>query len=107
MRQCIKFIYFGVALYMFWTVFPSIISSSRLYIQLSNKYCWLLVSSQQYLFDKCLLLHVQCWTADDGRKDRPKHVECYSKINKFDIWAHIIGFTAEINYDTRACERQT
>jgi len=28
------------------------------------------------------LLYVQSLTPDDGRKDRPKHVECYSnKIN--------------------------
>jgi hypothetical protein len=33
--------------------------------------------------DKCintyLLLYVQCWTPDDGRKDRPKHLEWYVK----------------------------
>ena len=39
-----------------------------------------LASRQQYLFDICLLLYVQSWTPDDGRKDRPKHVECQSKI---------------------------
>jgi len=33
MHQCIKFIYFRMTLYMFRTVFPSIIRSSRLYIQ--------------------------------------------------------------------------
>ena len=33
MLQCLKFIYFGTTLYMFWTVFPSIIRSSRLYMQ--------------------------------------------------------------------------
>jgi len=33
MHQCIKFIHSGTALYMFRTVFPSIIRSSRLYIQ--------------------------------------------------------------------------
>ena len=38
--------YFGMTLYMFRTVFPSIISSSRLYIQLSNRYCCLLGSEQ-------------------------------------------------------------
>jgi len=38
--------YFGMTFYMFRTVFPSIIRSSRLYIQ-------------QYLFDKCLMLYVQ------------------------------------------------
>jgi len=59
---------------------------------MSNRYCWLhcssipfpLASSQQYLFDIYLLLYVQSWTPDDGRKDRPKHVECYSKIKY--IW---------------------
>ena len=33
MHQCLKFILFGVTLYMFRTVFPSIIRSLRLYIQ--------------------------------------------------------------------------
>ena len=33
MHQCLKFILFGVTLYMFRTVFPSIIRSSGLYIQ--------------------------------------------------------------------------
>jgi len=48
----------------------------------TNRYWCLLASSQQYLFDKRLLLYVQSLTPDDGRKDRPKHVECYSnKIN--------------------------
>ena len=41
-------------------------------------------SSQQYLFDKYLLLCVQSLTPDDGRKDRPKHVEYHSKIKY--IW---------------------
>jgi len=72
LHQCIKSIYIGMTLYMFRTVFPSTISSSRLYIQQPNRYCC--------LFDKCLLLYVQSWTADDGQKDRPKHVECHSKI---------------------------
>jgi len=39
----------------------------------------LLASRQQYLFDKCLLLYVESRTSDDGRKDLPKHAECYSK----------------------------
>jgi hypothetical protein len=33
MHQFLKFIYLGITLYMFWTVFPSIMRSSRLYIQ--------------------------------------------------------------------------
>ena len=67
----------------------------------------LLASRQQYPFDKCLLLYVQSWTADDGRKDRPKNVECHCKINKFDSLAHLVGFSIEMHYDARPCERQT
>ena len=40
----------------------------------------LLGSRKQYLFEKCLLLYVQSLTPDDGRKNRPKHVEGHSKI---------------------------
>jgi len=43
-----------------------------------------LASRQQYMLDKSLLLYVQSWTPDDGRKDGPKHVECHSKIKQ--IW---------------------
>jgi len=84
MHKCIKFILFGVTLYIFRTVFPSIIRSPRLYIQQPNWYCCLLgsklASSQQYLFDICLLLYEQSWTPDDGRKDLPKYVESHPKI---------------------------
>jgi len=54
-----------MTIHMFRTVFPSIISSSRLYIQQPNRYCCLLASwyplasRQQYLFDRCLMLYVQ------------------------------------------------
>ena len=75
------FIYFRKTLYMFRTAFPSIIRSSRLYIQQqTDTAVCLLASRQQYLFDIRLLLYVQSWTPDDGRKDRPKHVQCHSKI---------------------------
>ena len=46
---------------MFRTVFPSIIRSSKLHI--------------------CLLTYVGFWSPDDGRKDRPKHVERFTRIN--------------------------
>ena len=65
-----------------------------------------LASSHQYLFDRCLLLCVQSWNADDGRKDRPKHVECHSKIKWFDALVHLVGFTMEIHYDARPYEGQ-
>ena len=61
----------------------------------------LLASRQQYLFDTCLLLYVQSWTADDGRKDRPKHVESYSKWNKFEALVHVVGFTIEMYLKVR------
>jgi hypothetical protein len=51
--------------------------------QTSTATC-LLASRQQCLFDIYLLLYVQSWTPDDGRKDRPKHVECYPK-NKINL----------------------
>jgi len=58
----------------------------------------MLASRQQHLFDKYLLLYVQSWIPDDGRKDRPKHVECHSKINNFDALVHLVGFTTGIIY---------
>ena len=48
------------------------------------------------MFDICLLLYVQSCTPDDGRKDRPKHVECHSEINEFDTLVHVFGFTIGI-----------
>jgi hypothetical protein len=41
-------------------------------------------SNQTAVSDTYLLLYVQFWTPDDGRKDRPKHVECYPK-NKINL----------------------
>jgi len=40
----------------------------------------LLASRQLYLCDIRLLQYIQSLIPDDGRKDRPKHVECHSKI---------------------------
>jgi len=55
------FFYFGTSLYMFRTVFPSIISSLRLYIQHHTiQVLWLLASKQrQNLYDIYLMLYVQ------------------------------------------------
>jgi hypothetical protein len=76
MHQFLKFIYFGITLYTFRMAVPSIIRSLRLYIY--------------------LLLYVQSWTSDDGRKDRPKHVDCYSEINKFEKLVYLVGITVEM-----------
>ena len=85
--QYLKFIYFGTTLYMFQTVSPSIVRSLRLYKQHQVyviQVLWPLASKQpQNLFG--MMLHVQYQTPDDGRRDRPKHVERCSTINKFEI----------------------
>ena len=56
-----QIIYSCKTLYMFWTVFQSVIRSSKLHIR------------QQ----ACVLF----WAPDDGRKDRPKHVGRFTRIN--------------------------
>jgi hypothetical protein len=80
---------------MFRTVFPSIIRSPWLYIQRQVyviQVCWLLASGPEFhlgpaskqsinLYD-IYLTYVQSRTPDDGRKDRPKHVEWYSANSK-------------------------
>jgi hypothetical protein len=77
-HQCIKFIYF---LFLEWnsTCFGrSFCPSSGVQdCTYSNTH---MSSRQQYLFDIWLLLYVKSLTPDDGRKYRPKHVECHSKI---------------------------
>jgi len=66
-RRCTRvsnLFYFGMTLYMYRTVFPSIIRSSKTVhtatdiCQTDTAIC-LLASRQQYLSDKCLLLYVQ------------------------------------------------
>jgi len=94
---------YWISLYMFRTVFPSTIRSSRLYIQHQVyviQVSWQLANghvpaSKQStnLYDIYLILCVQSWTPDDGRKDRPKHVEWYSINSKI---VHLVGFTIEI-----------
>jgi hypothetical protein len=61
MHNISNLFYFGTTLYMFRTVFPSIIRSLRLYIQHHTiQVLWLLVSKQpQNLYDTYLMLYVQ------------------------------------------------
>ena len=65
----------------------------------------LLASSQHNLYGMYLMLYVQSWTPDDGRRDRPKHVECYFK-KKFEKLMHLVGFTTEIYHEGRSYESQ-
>jgi hypothetical protein len=90
---------YWISLYMFRTVFPSIVRSPRLYIQRQAyviQVSWLLASGQSTnLYDIHLMLCVQSWTPDDERKDRPKHVVWYSINSKKKI-VHLFGFNIEI-----------
>ena len=64
--------------YKFRTVFPSIIRSSRMHIQQQAYVKQLLQVAAAVTY---LLLYMQSWAPDDGRKDHPKHVECFTRIN--------------------------
>jgi hypothetical protein len=89
------------------SVFPSIIRSSRLYIQHQVyviQVSWMLASKQSTkLCDIYLTLYVQSWTPDDGWEDRQKHVEWYKINSKF---LHQVGFTVEIYQNARSHGRQ-
>ena len=53
----------------------------------------------------CLQMPIAACTvlySDDERKDRPKHVECLYKINKFDTLVHLVGFTTGIKLRCKA-----
>ena len=78
MQQCIKFV-------LFWS--DTLDVSDGLYDHrqefktshtATKRYCCLLASRQQYLFDICLLLYVQSCSRDDGRKELSK---LQNKIN--------------------------
>jgi len=56
------------------------------------------------LYDIYLTLYVQSWTPDDGREDRPKHVERYSINSKI---VRLVGFTIEIYHDARSHEQSS
>ena len=79
MHNISNLFYFGTTPYMFRTVSPPVIRILRLYIQ--HQVLWLLASKQpQNLYDIYLMLYVQYYTPDDGRRDRLKHVECCFKM---------------------------
>jgi len=44
-------------------------------------------------------------TADDGRRNSPKHVESYSK-KKFEELVHLVSFIIRIYHDARSPECQ-
>ena len=67
MHQCIKFI-------LFWNDILHLSDGVSLHHQEFNT-----VHKATGMFDKRVLLYVQSRTPD-GRKDRPKHAECHSKI---------------------------
>jgi hypothetical protein len=54
------------------------------------------------VYDIYLMLYVQSWTPDDGRKDRPKHVQWYSINRKI---VHLAGFTTCFSFLCFSCTR--
>ena len=81
---CISLIFFFTGLLLRYTCFMGRVNVLVVFVR------------QLYLSDKYLLLYAQSWTPDDGRKYRPKHVECHSKINKSDTLVHLVGFAIGI-----------
>jgi len=75
-------VYFCKTLYMFQTGFLSIIRSSN---------C---TYSVRYRSDKHRTLYVHFWTPDDGRKNRLKHVERLTEIDRETL--HLVGCTLRI-----------
>jgi len=81
MRKCIKFV-------LFWTDTLHVSDGLSVHhqtfkiVHTATGICRTdtAVYRQQNLFDKFLFLYVLSLTPDHGRKDRPKHVECHSKI---------------------------
>jgi len=91
--RCTNFRVYWISLYMFRTVFPSIIRSPRLYTQRQVYVilvCWLLASKQSTnlcdIYWRCL---GQSRTTDDGRKDCLKHVEWYSINSKNSVFSWV------------------
>jgi len=87
MYQCIKFILFwndtlhvSDGLSVHHQEFKTVHTATGI-CQTDTADC-LLARRQQYLFDKCMLLYVESSNPDDGWKDRPKHVDCHSKIKQ-------------------------
>jgi hypothetical protein len=60
-------------------------------------YYWVVLEFQ---YDIYLMLCVQSWTPDDGRKDQPKHVEWYSINLKI---VPLVGFTIEMYLSVLSC----
>jgi len=97
---------------MFRTVPPSIIRSFSLYTQQwYMSYSLQAGSGLNFIPDHACklydipLLCVQWKTPDDGRRNRLKHVEFFSK-NEFDKLVHLVGFIIRIYHYSRSPERQ-
>ena len=86
--------FFLIKLYMFRTVPPFIIRSFSLYTQ----QCYMSYRfSDSKLVWHIPLLCVQWKTADDERRNCPKHTGSYSK-NKFEKLVHLFGFIIRISW---------
>jgi len=98
-----QIIYSCKTVYILRTVFPSIIRSSKLRIQqryMSNSCCYLLLSGVKWNS----MQYTQFSAPDDGRKDSPKHVERFTRINNLRKQLHHVGCNIGIYYDARTYE---
>ena len=93
----LKFIYFCNTLYMFQTVFPSTIRSSKLHIerQVFVRPILLTAASRQVALLVWQVLEAVCvqfWSPDDGWKNRPKYVErlTYLLTYLFTPWSRVL-----------------
>ena len=104
-------LYFCKTLYMFEMVFPSIIRSSKCTYSirhLSDHCCYLLLAWARW--NECLMLYVQFWAPDDGRKTRLKHAELLTEINKLrnvaSCWLHFGNAQSRISVRLRQLQRK-
>jgi len=106
-------IYFCKTLYMFQTVFPSIIRSSKLHIQRQVFVRPLLLPAAglvRLTAGNSNGLYVQFWAPDDGRKNPLKHLERLTEINKLrnvaSCWlysANILAMHGPVNVWLAVC----
>ena len=84
--------YFGMTLYMFRTVFLSIIRSSRLYIQQQAYVRQVLLSACQQAC--CCMYSLELLIMDGMTVQNMQSV--IPKLNKLDTLVHLVGFTIEL-----------
>jgi len=111
--RCTNFsnLFFGIKLYMFWTIPLSIIRNFSLYTQQSYMSYRFGDSCKWHPACSChqtcmYLLSVQWKTPDHAQRNCLKRGEFYS-INNFEKLLHLVGFIIRIYHDSRSPECQS